>query len=163
MIREFLYKRTKFLIENYWKFTYSSMKTKYKLPKDFKFNGPGILIYGEGSLAVGKKSYIGRYSQIQLKKGYTVIIGDKCRIASNVKIYTGTNVADQDFSNDQLNKKMANVEIGNYCWIGANVFIVPGVKVGDNAVIGANSVVTNDIDPNSINGGIPCKLIKYKI
>jgi maltose O-acetyltransferase len=138
------------------------MKSKYLLPKDFKFNGPGILIYGEGSLIVGKQSYIGRYSQIQLKKGHIVKIGDNCRIASNVKIYTGTNVADQDFSSHELEKKMSNVEIGNHCWIGANVFIVPGIKVGDNAVIGANSVVTNDIQINSINGGVPCKLIKYK-
>jgi maltose O-acetyltransferase len=158
-----LYNLTKYVINNYWTHKYRHFEKVYDLPQDFKFNGEGILIYGTGKISVGSGSYIGRYSQIQLKKGFSVKIGRNCRIASNVKIYTGTNITNQDFSKPKLMKEMANVEIGDNCWIGANVFIVPGVKIGENAIVGANSVVTNDIENNSINGGVPCKLLKYKL
>jgi maltose O-acetyltransferase len=47
-------------------------------------------------------------------------------------------------------------------WIGANVVILPGVKVGRGAVIGAGAVVTKDISPFAIVGGVPAKLIKYR-
>ena len=41
-------------------------------------------------------------------------------------------------------------------------FVNPGVNIGSNSIIGANSVVTKDVLPNSIVGGVPAKLIRYK-
>ena len=52
--------------------------------------------------------------------------------------------------------------IGNDVWIGANVTIVNGVTIGDGAVIGANSIVTKDIPPYSIYGGVPAKCIRMR-
>ncbi len=49
--------------------------------------------------------------------------------------------------------------IGKRVWIGANVTILPGITIGDNAVIGAGSVVTNDIATNSVAVGVPAKRI----
>ena len=54
------------------------------------------------------------------------------------------------------------VTIGNDVWIGANVTIVNGVTIGDGAVIGANSIVTKDIPPYSIYGGVPAKCIRMR-
>ncbi len=54
------------------------------------------------------------------------------------------------------------VEIGNDVWIGANVVILPGVKIGDGAVIAAGAVVTRDVEPYAIVGGVPAKIIKYR-
>ncbi|WP_432422783.1 CatB-related O-acetyltransferase [Terrimonas ginsenosidimutans] len=51
------------------------------------------------------------------------------------------------------------VEIGNDVWVGDNVTILDGIKIGDGAVIGANALVTKDIEPYSINVGIPAKKI----
>ena len=59
-------------------------------------------------------------------------------------------------------KNEANVIIGNGVWIGANVFIKEGVQIADNVVVGANSVVVNDLKENSIYGGVPAKLIREK-
>ncbi len=53
-------------------------------------------------------------------------------------------------------------KIGNDVWIGNNVLIFGGVKIGDGAVIGAGSVVTKDIEPYSINAGIPAKPIRSR-
>lgn len=52
------------------------------------------------------------------------------------------------------------VKIGRNVWIGSNSTILPGVTVGDNAVIGAGSVVTKDIPENTVFAGNPAKFIK---
>lgn len=54
------------------------------------------------------------------------------------------------------------VKIGSDCWIGQNVFIVGGVTVGDGAVVLAGAVVTKDVPPYSIVGGIPAKIVQYR-
>jgi len=54
------------------------------------------------------------------------------------------------------------VIIGNDCWIGENVFIVGGVTIGDGAVVLAGAVVTKDVPPYAIVGGVPAKIIKYR-
>ncbi len=52
------------------------------------------------------------------------------------------------------------VEIGSDCWFGANVVVCPGVTVGQGCVIGAGSVVTRDIPPNSFAAGVPARVIR---
>lgn len=55
-----------------------------------------------------------------------------------------------------------SVVIGNDVWIGANVIILPGINIGDGAVIAAGAVVTKDVEPYAIVGGVPAKLIKRR-
>lgn len=52
------------------------------------------------------------------------------------------------------------IHIGNNVWIAANVVIIGGVCIGDNAVIGAGSVVTKDIPANYLSYGVPCKPVR---
>ena len=52
--------------------------------------------------------------------------------------------------------------IGNDVWIGLNAVIMDGVTIGDGAVIAAGAVVTKDIPPYAIVGGVPAKLIRYR-
>lgn len=52
----------------------------------------------------------------------------------------------------------APIRIGRNCWLGSGVVVVPGVTIGDNAVIGAGSVVTRDIPPNVLAVGDPCRV-----
>jgi acetyltransferase-like isoleucine patch superfamily enzyme len=57
----------------------------------------------------------------------------------------------------------AELMIGNDVWIGYGAIILPGCKrIGNGAVIGAGSVVTKDVEPYSIVGGNPAKVIKYR-
>nr|WP_278850195.1 CatB-related O-acetyltransferase [Thomasclavelia spiroformis] len=55
-----------------------------------------------------------------------------------------------------------DIVIGNDVWIGKESVIMPGVKIGDGAIIGAYSVVTKDVEPYSVVGGNPAKLIKKR-
>jgi maltose O-acetyltransferase len=54
------------------------------------------------------------------------------------------------------------VIIEDNVWIGYRVIILPGVRVGRNAIIGAGAVVTKDVPPYAIVGGVPAKVIKMR-
>lgn len=99
-------------------------------------------------------------------------IGDNCHIGCISKIHIGKDtligsnvfIEDHNHGNYQnginsVVKKTAHLSskgpviIGDNVWIGEYVCILPGVKIGDNAIIGAGSVVTHDVEPNSIYVG----------
>jgi maltose O-acetyltransferase len=147
----------------YYEMRYSYYRTTYAITTNFKFSGTDIRIYGDGVFEGGDNSYIGTNSTIQLNKGNKVKIGDFCQISHNVRMYTSTDIADQDFLSGERKTKSGDIIIGDGVWIGANVFINPGVTIGSNSIIGANSVVTKDIPELAICGGVPAKLIRYKI
>lgn len=54
----------------------------------------------------------------------------------------------------------APIHIGKNCWLGAGVIVLPGVSIGDNSVIGAGSVVTEDIPADVVAVGAPCKVVR---
>lgn len=59
------------------------------------------------------------------------------------------------------NRKLVN-KIGNDCWLGADVTLIGGVGIGDGAVVLAHAVVTKDVPPYAIVGGIPARVFKYR-
>ena len=56
---------------------------------------------------------------------------------------------------------MGPVNIGKGCWFGINSVILPNVKIGDYAVVGANSLVNQDVPDNAVVAGSPAKILKY--
>lgn len=54
------------------------------------------------------------------------------------------------------------IVIGNDVWIGDNVVLLPGIKISDGAIIATGAVVTKDVEPYSIVGGNPAKIIRYR-
>lgn len=94
----------------------------------------------------------------------SIVIGENTYIGANVNIY-GT-----DFhyieSAQRLKQKStaeaptAPINIGKNCWIASNVTILKGVTIGDNAVIGAMSLVNKDIPANTVYAGVPAKFIR---
>ncbi len=104
-------------------------------------------------------------------------IGQFCSIARNVMIGAHNHPTNWLSSNPfQYSNKFKNFQmknkykfdnsqptiIGNDVWIGTNVVIISGVKIGDGAIIAANAVVTRDVPPYAIVGGLPAKIIKYR-
>ncbi len=73
------------------------------------------------------------------------------------KIFGYSYVKEKNFKDTE-----GHIEIGNDVWIGNNVLIMDGVKIGDGAVIGTGALVTKDIEPYSINAGIPARKLRYR-
>ncbi|WCE29858.1 CatB-related O-acetyltransferase [Vibrio sp. SCSIO 43137] len=65
----------------------------------------------------------------------------------------------KDISTITNNEKII---IGNDVWIGSNVILLPGINIGDGAIIAAGAVVTKDVPPYAIVGGVPAKIIKHR-
>lgn len=110
--------------------------------------------------------------------GDQLIIGKFCMIASDVKfIMNGANhltnaisafpfaIFGNDWTNAMDNKsypQKGDIIIGNDVWIGYNATIMSGVTIGDGAIIAANSTVIKDVEPYTIVGGNPAKIIKKR-
>lgn len=88
-----------------------------------------------------------------------VIIGDNVMFAPRVCIYTATHPVDADERNEGLEYGL-KVTIKDNVWVGGNSVILPGVTIGQNAVIGAGSIVTKDVPDNAVVAGNPAKVIK---
>ena len=99
-------------------------------------------------------------------------IADHCRIgmATHTLDYLSTsplftqknNACRTSWSTGVRENISQRVIIGNDVWVGSHSLILGGVRIGDGAVIGAGAVVTKDIPPYSIVGGVPAKVIRYR-
>lgn len=89
-----------------------------------------------------------------------LVIGEGTVISDAVKIYTHKH--DPYNFTHKLDSKAepASVVIGKGVWIGAGSIILPGVRIGDYAVIAAGSVVSKNVDSDTMVGGNPARLIK---
>ena len=110
--------------------------------------------------------------------GDKLIIGKFCMIASDVKfIMNGANhltdsltaypfaIFGNGWENAMDNRsypKKGDINVGNDVWIGYNATIMAGVTIGDGAIIATNSTVLKDVEPYSIVGGNPAKMIKKR-
>ncbi len=122
---------------------------------------------------IGKYSYVNKYCLIEKN----TVIGRFCSIAYNVKIGLGSHPTDwvstHPFAYDSKYKFVresksfqSNVKkktmVGNDVWIGANAIVLAGITIGDGAIIGANSLVTKDVEPYSIVFGIPAEFQRFR-
>lgn len=148
--------------------------------------------YFEGHNSIGRfttfKGYMGKYSYIGQKCVMLCKIGRFSSVASNVHVingrhplktpyvstcplfyapnsalgegFVGKSMFDEYIYADAVNKYP--VVIGNDCWIGAGVSIVEGVTISEGGIVLAGAVVTQDVPPYAIVGGVPAKVIGYR-
>lgn len=132
--------------------------------------GEGLWITPPFFADYGENIFFGRNCEVNLNCTFldanVISIGDNALIAPNVQIYTAFHPtsARERFGAPRADggiafckTQSAPVTIENNVWIGGGAIILPGVTIGDNAVIGAGSVVTRDIPANTVAYGNPCR------
>ena len=147
-------------------------KDKIRIGKGTHIRG-GLLIFNYGGeIIIGNNCYIGDHSRIW--SGEKVVIGNFVQVSHNVNIIdTTAHEMDAQLRAERYVDLINNgpwknkgsvvtspVMIGDYAWLSFNVSILRGVVIGEGAIIGANSVVTNDIPPYTLAVGNPAKVIK---
>lgn len=107
------------------------------------------------NIRLGKRVFINSGCKFQDQGGIT--IGDDVLVGHNCVIATLNHAIDPNRRGDMI---PAPVKIGDKVWIGANVTILPGVTVGAGAILAAGSVVTKDVEAETMVGGVPARLLK---
>lgn len=105
--------------------------------------------YDPRNIEIGEDSIIGEKAVLDGRE--KLLIGNHVDIASEVIIYNSKH----DINSDDFRPVSEPVVISDYVFIGPRAIIQPGVKIGRGAVVAAGAVVTKDVEPLTIVGGIP--------
>jgi acetyltransferase-like isoleucine patch superfamily enzyme len=133
-------------------------------PQTIVMHGAVLHVYNfrdmpQSGIKIGKDSLIGEYSVIRGQGG--VQIGDRVYTSPFTQIIAVNHVFD-DQSRPFIEQGITaeGIIIEDDVWLGAGVIITDGVRVGKGAVVAAGAVVTKDVAPHTVVGGVPAKLIK---
>lgn len=141
LLRSFFYKKTMHLDD-------------YSL-----YTMPGVILCYPENIVFGKNVFINRNVNITARA--PISIGNDVLIGNNVIINSGNH----NYSNSkrlirEQGHLISPILIEDNVWIGANSVILRGVTIGNGSVIGAGAVVTKDVPPKCVYGGVPARLIK---
>lgn len=109
--------------------------------------------YDPRNIVIGEDSIIGE--GVVLDGRDKLMIGSHVDMATEVMIYN----SEHDINDENFTAKNSPVVIEDYVFIGPRVIILAGVTVGQGAVVGAGAIVTKDVPPYAIVGGVPAKII----
>ena len=143
---------------------YRRVFTEYLfLQKVLRINGkvpwpvhPTSRIVGWERIKKGENCFPGVQLGNYIQANNGIVFGDNVRIGPNVGIISSNHDAG-DFAEHTHERPLT---IGSHVWIGMNVVVLPGVCIGDNSIIGAGSVVVQDIPANSLAVGNPCRVVR---
>lgn len=124
----------------------------------------GDELNGYGNIRIGANTWIGQYNNLR-SGGGDIAIGNQCLIsqfcsliASGHGVKRAEPILKQRPPQDRL-----GITLGNDVWLGCGVTVLPGTKIGDGAVIGAGSVIRNDVPAYEIWAGVPAQRIRERL
>jgi maltose O-acetyltransferase len=125
----------------------------------------GLQIKQNSSIHMGCRLY----HPWNIEIGHNTIVNPSCILDGRAGLTIGNNVSiseqslilslQHDPQSRDFSSQGKSTYIEDYVWLGMRAIIMPGVKIGKGAIIAAGSVVTKDVDPFSIVGGIPARII----
>jgi acetyltransferase-like isoleucine patch superfamily enzyme len=152
---------------------YAEKKDAIVIGEDTMLYGQLMIIGKNGKILIGKHCFIGESSKIWASLNIT--IGDRVFISHNVNIHDNIShsitsfgrhrefmqIVNGDLSKEGIVISESKIVIEDDAWIGFNATILKGVKIGKGAVIGANTLITKDVEPYAVVVGSPPRVIKY--
>lgn len=141
-------------------FRYNNSYLRVFLSKNVYLNNY-VILQGSGLLEIDEHSFIGSFSIIG--------VNESVKIGKNVMIAQGVSIRDTDHSFDLVDTPMifqgivtSPVIIDDDVWIGYGAVITKGLTIGRGSIIAANAVVTKNVPPYAIVGGVPAKIIRFR-
>ena len=110
--------------------------------------------FDRSQITIGNNSVINAYCLLDGRKG-KIKIGNNVDIAREAAIFT----LEHDPNSDYYETIPGDVIIEDYVWISSRATILPNVRIGTGAIVASNAVVTKDVPPMTIVGGVPAKKI----
>ena len=104
---------------------------------------------------IGKKTFPCRKVEVLLPKGLD--LGERISIGWYAELDARGGIKIEHDTN--ISSHFLPIHIGHHCWIGTGATVLQGVKIGDGAIVAAGAVVTKDVKPWTIVGGVPAKFI----
>src|SRR5436305_13357543 len=115
----------------------------------------GIRTSGQ-KVSIGKGTVINQGCLLYTTGG--IVIGENVSISSGVWLVTGTH----DMNDPMFVDLYKPIIIGNYVWIGMRATILAGVTIGEGAVVMAGAIVTHDVDPYTVVGGVQARFLTQR-
>ncbi|SFG96255.1 maltose O-acetyltransferase [Sporolactobacillus nakayamae] len=128
---------------------------KMKIGKNTTILRP-VYLYAPSRIQIG--DYCAINDHVVLDGRGKLIINDNVNISPYVKIYT----AEHDVNSMDFHYTAGITTINKFAWVSTGSILLPGISVGEGAVIAAGAVVTKDINPYDIVGGVPAKVIGHR-
>jgi acetyltransferase-like isoleucine patch superfamily enzyme len=154
-IRQSYDKTAEFVLENVYPVRIIRKRSKFSVSSSARFTNPE-------NIAIGEHTNINRNCILWAGKTARIIIGDNCLTGPGVTIIASQyDIKSLDLIRS-FQQKEADIIIEDDVWLGANCVILPGVHIGKGVVVGAGAVVTKDVNPYTIIGGVPAKEIKKR-
>lgn len=130
--------------------------------------GPNVVIFmgqhvqmagvrrSQQKVSIGKNTIINWDCMLYTTGG--LVIGENVSISAGVWLVTGTH----EMNHPQFIDTYRPIVIGDYAWIGMRTTILGGVTIGEGAVVMAGAMVTSDVPPYAVVGGVPAKVIRQR-
>lgn len=113
------------------------------------------ILYPKG-LEIGENVAVGWFVHMDARAG--IKIDHNSNISSYTKFITGSH----DIDDPMFLARFRPITIGHHVWIGTGAMVLQGVTIGNGAVVAAGAVVTKDIPPYEVWGGVPAKFIRKR-
>lgn len=110
-------------------------------------------------ISIGRSTFLNAGCRIGVAAPATVSIGANCAIGPYVQFETMSHELVWT-PERRWGGTAASIVVGDRCWIGARAVILGGVVIGEGCVVAAGAVVTKDVEPNTLVGGVPAKVIR---
>lgn len=119
--------------------------------------GGRMTVLGPARLTIGRRCWINAGCQFDVSAPIT--IGDGVSLAHEVLMLTNSHeIGDPEARAADL--VSAPIVVGDGCWLGARAIVLPGVTIGAGSIVAAGAVVIADIEPNTVVGGVPARVLR---
>jgi acetyltransferase-like isoleucine patch superfamily enzyme len=148
-----------FRLLHYYSYSHTRQRRRLTAGEGTRF-APNISFRNAERIRLGRECHVGERSFLWAGDATGRIeMGNHVSLAPGVFITASDYQFQPGMPFRSQPKRERDVKIGNDVWLGAYVVVTAGVTIGDGCIVGAGAVVTRDIPPGSIAGGVPARVI----